>query len=61
LGLLIVNRGQIEQEHLITEVAVVVVTLSLVVHSITAWPGIRWLVESSQEVAPDETPAQTPP
>jgi NhaP-type Na+/H+ or K+/H+ antiporter len=61
LGLLIVNRGQIEQEHLITEVAVVVVTLSLVVHSITAWPGIRWLVGSSQEVAPDETPAQTPP
>jgi NhaP-type Na+/H+ or K+/H+ antiporter len=56
LGLLIVNRGQIEQEHLITQVAVVVVTLSLVVHSLTAWPGIRWLVE-----APDETPAQTPP
>jgi NhaP-type Na+/H+ or K+/H+ antiporter len=44
LGLLIVNRGEIEQEALITQVAVVTVTLSLVVHSLTAWPGIRWLV-----------------
>src|SRR6195952_713731 len=61
LGLLIVNRGQIEQKNLITQVAVVVVTLSLVVHSVTAWPGIRWLVESSHEEAPDETPARTPP
>lgn len=51
LGLLIVNRGQIEQEQLITQVAVVVVTLSLVVHSLTAWPGIRWLVET-----PDASP-----
>jgi NhaP-type Na+/H+ or K+/H+ antiporter len=60
LGLLIVNRGQIEQEELITQVAVVVVTLSLVVHSLTAWPGIRWLVESSAIQAQDETPVQTP-
>ncbi|MET0474619.1 MAG: cation:proton antiporter [Mycobacterium sp.] len=44
LGLLIVNRGEIEQETLITQVVVVTVTLSLVVHSLTAWPGIRWLV-----------------
>jgi sodium/hydrogen antiporter len=62
LGLLIVNRGQIEQEHLITQVAVVAVTLSLVVHSMTAWPGIRWLVETPTEgQAPDETLAQSPP
>ena len=62
LGLLIVNRGQIEQEHLITQVAVVVVTLSLVVHSLTAWPGIRWLVEAPAESqAPDESQARTPP
>jgi sodium/hydrogen antiporter len=65
LGLLIVNRGEIEQEHLITQVAVVAVTLSLVVHSVTAWPGIRWLADAPAEEqapeAPDETPAQTPP
>jgi NhaP-type Na+/H+ or K+/H+ antiporter len=43
LGLLVVNRGEIEQEALITQVVVVTVTLSLVVHSLTAWPGIKWL------------------
>lgn len=43
LGLLIINRGEIEQELLITQVVVVTVTLSLVIHSLTAWPGIRWL------------------
>jgi NhaP-type Na+/H+ or K+/H+ antiporter len=43
LGLLIVNRGDIEQEALITQVVVVTVTLSLVVHSLTAWPGIQAL------------------
>jgi len=43
LGLLVVNRGDIEQETLITQVVVVTVTLSLVVHSLTAWPGIRAL------------------
>ncbi|MDT5149549.1 MAG: sodium/hydrogen antiporter [Mycobacterium sp.] len=52
LGLLIVNRGEIQQEALITQVVVVTVTLSLVVHSLTAWPGIRWLV-----TVPDETGA----
>ena len=44
LGLLVVDRGEIEQEALITQVVVVTVTLSLVVHSLSAWPGIRWLV-----------------
>jgi NhaP-type Na+/H+ or K+/H+ antiporter len=58
LGLLVLNRGELEQEHLITQVAAVAVTLSLVVHSLTAWPGIKWLVEG--EPAPDETPARTP-
>jgi sodium/hydrogen antiporter len=43
LGLLVVERGQIEQESLIIQVVVVTVTLSLLVHSLTAWPGIRWL------------------
>ena len=39
-----VDRGEIQQEALITQVVAVAVTLSLVVHSLTAWPGIRWLV-----------------
>ena len=45
LGLLVVERGRIEQASLIVQVVVVTVTLSLVLHSLTAWPGIRWLVE----------------
>jgi NhaP-type Na+/H+ or K+/H+ antiporter len=56
LGLLIVNRGELEQEQLITQVAAVTVTLSLVVHSLTAWPGIRWLA-----TAPRARRAQSPP
>jgi NhaP-type Na+/H+ or K+/H+ antiporter len=43
LGLLVVERGQIEQESLIVQVVAVTVTLSLVVHSLTVWPGIKWL------------------
>jgi sodium/hydrogen antiporter len=57
LGLLVVNRGEIEQEALITQVVVVTVTLSLVVHSLTAWPGIKWLAARE----PAASPAQTPP
>ncbi len=56
LGVLIINRGEIEQEELITQVVVVTVSLSLVVHSLTAWPGIKWLAAT-----PEQTPAQTPP
>jgi sodium/hydrogen antiporter len=41
LGLLMINRGEIEQESLITQVVAVTVTLSLVVHSATTWAGIR--------------------
>ncbi len=44
LGLFVVQQGVIEQQQLITQVVAVTVTLSLVVHSLTAWPGIRWLV-----------------
>jgi NhaP-type Na+/H+ or K+/H+ antiporter len=43
LGLLVVERGTIEQESLIIQVVAVTVSLSLVVHSLTAWPGIKWL------------------
>ncbi|WP_164478447.1 cation:proton antiporter domain-containing protein [Mycolicibacterium stellerae] len=53
LGLLMVERGEIEQAPLITQVVVVTVTLSLVVHSATAWAGIRWLSarEKTRETA----------
>jgi NhaP-type Na+/H+ or K+/H+ antiporter len=59
LGLIVVERGVIEQEELITQVVAVTVTLSLVVHSLTAWPGIRWLVAT-----PDAKPGdlkESPP
>lgn len=54
LGLLVVERGQIEQASLIVQVVVVTVTLSLVLHSLTAWPGIRWLVEPRVPVGEGE-------
>lgn len=55
LGLLVVERGSIEQESLIIQVVAVTVSLSLVVHSVTTWPGIRWL-----GAAPVATNAATP-
>ena len=41
LGLLVINRGEIQHADLISQVVVVVVTISLVVHSFTAPLGIR--------------------
>jgi sodium/hydrogen antiporter len=58
LGLLVVERGQIEQESLIIQVVVVTVTLSLLLHSLTAWPGIKWLVKPRDPTAIQE---QSPP
>lgn len=43
LGLLVVGEGAIEQVDLITQTVVVTVTLSLVVHSVTAPLGIRFV------------------
>ncbi len=54
LGLLVVERGRIEQQTLIVQVVAVTVTLGLVAHSLTAWPGIRWLVS-----VPSEKSAET--
>jgi len=48
LGVLMVNRGEIQQESLITQVVAVTVTLSLVLHSLSAWPGIRWIAERAE-------------
>lgn len=43
LGLLVINRGDIEGAGLIGTVVVMVVTLSLVLHSVTVVPGLRRL------------------
>ena len=41
LGLLVINRGEIQHADLISQVVVVAVTLSLVLHSVTTPLGIR--------------------
>ena len=46
LGLLVVNRGEIENTELISTIVVVTVTLSLVLHSLTVAPGIRRLASA---------------
>lgn len=51
LGLLVVNRGEIENTELISTVVVVTVTLSLLLHSLTIAPGIRRLA-STRMAAP---------
>jgi NhaP-type Na+/H+ or K+/H+ antiporter len=55
LGLIVIEKGEIQQGGLITQAVVVIVTLSLVLHSVTAAPGIRLC---RQEV---DTPAGNPP
>ena len=45
LGLLVVNRGEIQYADVIGTVVVVTVTLSLVLHSLTLTPGIRALAQ----------------
>lgn len=51
LGLLVVNRGEIQNTELISTVVVVTVTLSLLLHSLTVAPGIRRLA-STRMAAP---------
>ncbi|MGI9125713.1 MAG: cation:proton antiporter [Mycobacterium sp.] len=46
LGLLVLNRGEIQNVELISTVVVVTVTLSLVLHSLTAGPGIRLIAKA---------------
>jgi hypothetical protein len=52
LGLLVINSGEIQHEDVIAQAVVVTVTLSLVLHSVTARPGIRWLSARGSAVAP---------
>ena len=46
LGLLVINRGDIQSGDEIGTVVVVAVTMSLVLHSVTAAPGIRRLASA---------------
>jgi len=52
LGLLVVERGSIEQESLIIQVVAVTVSLSLLLHSVSAWPGIKWLATPDRAIRP---------
>jgi sodium/hydrogen antiporter len=55
LGLIVIGEGEIKQGALITQAVVVIVTLSLILHSITAAPGIRLCRQE------DDTPTNSPP
>jgi NhaP-type Na+/H+ or K+/H+ antiporter len=54
LGLIVIKEGEIKQGTLITQAVVVIVTLSLILHSITAAPGIRLCQQE------DDTPTDSP-
>ena len=43
LGLIVIERAEVQQSGVIATVVVVTVTLSLVLHSLAAWPGVRLL------------------
>ncbi|MDT5092590.1 MAG: sodium/hydrogen antiporter [Mycobacterium sp.] len=49
LGLIVVDRGDIAHRGLIEETVVIVVTLSLVLHSLTAPLSVRFAAKSAQE------------
>ena len=52
LGLLMIERGEIQQSDMITQAVVVTVTVSLVVHSLTTPLGIRlWPAPSPEKMA----------
>jgi NhaP-type Na+/H+ or K+/H+ antiporter len=52
LGLLMIERGELQQSTMITQAVVVAVTISLVVHSLTAPLGIRlWPAPSQEDTA----------
>ncbi|MGO9384816.1 MAG: cation:proton antiporter [Mycobacterium sp.] len=55
LGLIVIEEGEIQQGTLITQAVVVIVTLSLILHSLTAAPGIRLCQQE------DDTPTDSPP
>ena len=52
LGLLVIDRGEIQHADLIAVAVVVVVTLSLVLHSLSAAPGIRRIAGQRRATRP---------
>ena len=56
LGLLVIGRGELQQADLVTQVVVVTVTLSLLLHSITVPVGIR-LVQADRLTGSADRPA----
>ncbi len=52
LGLIVLGRGNIEHADVIVQATVVAVTLSLVLHSLTAPFGIRWVSRDRVAVPP---------
>lgn len=52
LGLLVVNRGEIQHTGIIATVVVVTVSLSLLLHSLTTAPGIRLLASRRTATPP---------
>jgi NhaP-type Na+/H+ or K+/H+ antiporter len=52
LGLLVIDSGEIQHEDVIAQAVVVTVTLSMVLHSVTARPAIQWLSARGPAVAP---------
>jgi sodium/hydrogen antiporter len=60
LGLLVIDRGEIQQGALIRQAVVVTVTVSLVLHSFTARPAIRLCQQpDTADRRPQPTPADT--
>jgi len=55
LGLLMIERGEIQQSAIISQTVVVTVTVSLVVHSLTAPLGIRLWPAPSPETTAQES------
>jgi NhaP-type Na+/H+ or K+/H+ antiporter len=48
LGLLMIEHSEPDLESLITQIVGITVSLSLVVHSLTVWPGINWLAKNQR-------------
>jgi NhaP-type Na+/H+ or K+/H+ antiporter len=60
LGLIVIEKGEIQQATVITQAVVVIVTLSLILHSITAAPGIR-LCRQEDDTPPERVRVAQPP
>ena len=51
LGLVVIDRGELAHGDVVKQAVVVTVTLSLILHSLTAAAGIRWLAKGETRPA----------